>query len=96
MLEDRFRELCEEEARKNDVIWTRYEADRKEIRFTMLRRVIRLEYAIRKSLVLTTKNVLFCRIYPNKNNEKYYFLPEIFSELGTDEFRATFFLHDRG
>ena len=91
MLEDRFRELCEEEAKKNDVIWTRYEADRKEIRFTMLRRVIRLEYAIRKSLVLTTKNVLFCRIYPNKNNEKYYFLPEIFSELGTDEFRATFF-----
>ncbi len=92
MLETEFKNLCES-AVKNDggVFSLSFEANRRELRFTAVRRVIKIEYVLRRSLLMQVKNVLFLRVYPNKNNGLFYYLPEIFSELGVDDFRAPFF-----
>ncbi len=59
--------------------------------FTMLFRVIKVELVFRRMVMGQIPSVLCLRVYPNKNTDTYYFLPEIFTELGIDEYRACFF-----
>ncbi|MBO4562188.1 MAG: hypothetical protein J5772_01095 [Clostridia bacterium] len=91
MFEERFRGLCESAAADAAALGTAFVSDRKFAEFTMLLRYIKLELVFKRNSLGQVNNVLYCRIYPNKNTEVFYFLPEIFVELDIPEFRSTFF-----
>lgn len=90
MFEDSFRSLCEAAA-NNEVFRSEYTAKNKTAVFTMLRRIIKLEIVFRRASLGGINNILYCRVYPNKTEDVFYFLPEVFVELGIDEYRSTFF-----
>ncbi|MBO4849223.1 MAG: hypothetical protein J5586_08750 [Clostridia bacterium] len=91
MFEETFRALCEKAAAGIKTYGTDFEKDRKFAVFTMLRSLVKLELVFKRNSLGQVTNVLFCRIYPNKNSELYYLMPEVFVELGVNEFRSTFF-----
>lgn len=91
MFKEKFRSLCEEAAGKIDNFGTEFSEEKKLAVFTIYRRVIKLELVFKRHSFGDVKNVLFCRFYPDKSAEAYYFFPEIFVELDIAEFRSTFF-----
>lgn len=91
MFKEKFRALCEEAAGKIENLGTEFSEDKKLAVFTIYRRVIKLELVFKRHSFGEVKNVLFCRFYPDKSAEAYYFFPEIFVELDIAEFRSTFF-----
>lgn len=91
MFEDKFRELCEEMEKTEELMGTSFESGRKFAVFSMLRRRIKLELVFSRSALGLVNNILFCRVYPNKNDEFYYLLPEVFVELDIPEYRSCFF-----
>ena len=91
MFKEKFRSLCEEAAGKIDNFGTEFSEDKKLAVFAIYRRLIKLELVFKRHSFGKVKNVLYCRFYPNKAEEVYYFFPEIFVELNIDEYRSTFF-----
>lgn len=91
MLEEAFFALAEAWGRDRETWETDREARRKELTYSLTRRVIRLELVFCPSAAGQVKNTLYARIYPNKNEGVYYLLPELFTELDIPEFRSCFF-----
>ena len=92
MFETEFQTLCENVAKDEPLFGSAFSATAKEAVYSMVRRVISVELVLRRSAAAgTVNNILYCRIYPNKNREIFYLLPEIFVELGIDEYRSSFF-----
>ena len=91
MFKEKFRSLCEEAAGKIENFGTEFSEEKKLAVFSIYLRLIKLELVFKRHSLGEVKNVLFCRLYPNKAEEVYYFFPEIFVELNIDEYRSTFF-----
>lgn len=91
MFEERFRALCEEAAERLGCYSHEHSTEGKLSVHSYIRPIVKLELVFKSASFGQVKNVLFCRIYPNKSNELYYLLPEAFVELGIPEYRSTFF-----
>lgn len=91
MFQNEFYELCEKAAAGVMPISTDHDAAEAQQVYTMLFRVIKLELVLKKASFGGIKNVLFCRVYPNKVTSVFYYLPEIFTELDIPEFRSCFY-----
>ena len=91
MLEDAFQRLCEAYAAKQQGFDGLLSRKGSALVFGLERRVILLELVFRRSALGQLQNTLYARVYPNKNEEIYYLLPELFLELGIEEYRSCFF-----
>ncbi len=91
MFKEKFRSLCEEAAGKIENFGTEFSEEKKHAVFSIYLRLVKLELVFKRHSLGDVKNVLFCRFYPDKSAEAYYFFPEIFVELDIAEFRSTFF-----
>ena len=94
MFETEFRALCRnckcfQEDGKS--FGTDLETRGKDTVFTVFRRIVKLEVILNPSAAGMVKNTLYCRVYPNKNLELYYLLPELFALLNIDEYASCFF-----
>lgn len=91
MLENAFQRLCEAYAAKQQGFDGLLSRKGPALVFGLERRVILLELVFRRSALGQLQNTLYARVYPNKNEEIYYLPPELFLELGIEEYRSCFF-----
>ena len=92
MFETEFKTLCENAAKDEPLFDSGFSVTPKEAVYSMVRRVITVELVLRRSAAAgMVNNILYCRIYPNKNRNVFYLLPEIFTEMDIDEYRSCFF-----
>ena len=91
MFETEFRQLCQSSKcfqEDGKSLGTDLETRGKDTVFTVYRRIVKLELILNRSAIGMVKNTLYCRVYPNKNLEVYYLLPELFAVLNIEEFES--------
>ncbi|MBR4194785.1 MAG: hypothetical protein IKQ54_10715 [Oscillospiraceae bacterium] len=94
MFETEFRQLCQSSKcfqEDGKSLGNDLETRGKDTVFTVYRRIVKLELILNRSAIGMVKNTLYCRVYPNKNLEVYYLLPELFAVLNIEEFESCFF-----
>lgn len=91
MFAEAFYALCKREAERESVIQHIFSQTKKYISCLLEYRIIRIEVVFQRMVLGQVPNILFCKIYPAKSSDTYYFLPEVFCELDIPEYRACFF-----
>ncbi len=91
-LEKAFIKNCESYAKSICAFGTRESESKKAIFYSMSLSMIKLQFVYyRKNSALGLPSTIFVRVYPNKNNNFYFHIPELLSFLELDDFRACYF-----
>ncbi len=91
-LEKAFIKNCENYAKSIGAFGTKKSADKKTTFFSVSLSMIKLQFVYyRKYTALGLPSTIFVRVYPNKNNNFYFHIPELLSFLELDDFRACYF-----
>ena len=91
MFEEKFISLCETAAEKLSAEAVSMQAERNGIHCLIKFDNVSILITFAKK-VSQIKNVLYCVVFPGKNNTTiYYHLPEVFAALGIHEYRSCYF-----
>jgi len=87
-----FLKLCNGLKTVNRILYTEVSEDKKSVAFSMYYRMIRVELVYSWKWVDTAPpSVLYCRVYPSKNEPWYLHLPILLGYLKSDDYRACVF-----
>ena len=87
-----FLELCSGLKTTDRILYTEVSEEKKSVAFSMYYRMIRVELVYSWKWVDTAPpSVLYCRVYPSKNEPWYLHLPILLGYLHSDDYRACVF-----
>ena len=91
MYYEEFIALCEKYADERGLTCGQVSVTKKSASCFVESASIAVEFVFKRSSFGTIFNILYCRVHPDKREEFYYLLPELFVLLGIEEYRSCFF-----